>query len=378
MNFVLKKELLSIPLLILIVFFINGCEKPTEKPVNEERIKIVKTFTIEQLENSREYSFPGIINPEKEIKLSFRVPGPIVQFKAETGKRVQKGDLIAQIDERDFKIRVKNLEATLDAAKAKLRDASLQYGRYKSLLKENAAAQSTFDRIEANYKAAKSQTEALEEQLANAENALFDTKLKAPIAGYINSLYTEKHETVQAGQPIVSIVDTSATEVEIFIPENLVNKAYSFKNYNFSPTAYPDRRFKAVLKEVGKKSTGPGQTYPLKLRSMPNDIIKPGMSSIVRFDLELHSNQSVFKIPLSAIVNTDYSSAHVWKLTPEKNTPVKTDVKIIKILKTGQAEISGDLKHGDKIVSAGANYIDENSKIKAMEPFSKTNIGNEL
>lgn len=378
MKFVVKNRFVSMLLLILMISFSAGCKTEKKKVSNKDEIKRVKVFTIEGHENSRRYSFPGIINPEKEIKLSFRVSGPIVGFMAETGKHVKKGDLIAKIDERDFKIMVKNLEATLDAAKAKLKDASLQYKRYASLLEENAAAKSTFDSIEANYKAAKSQTKALKEQLINAKNALSDTKLKAPISGYINYLFTEKHETVQAGQPIVSIVDTSSTEIEIFIPENLVNKADKFKNYKFSTTAYPDIKFDAVLKEVGRKSTGPGQTYPLKLRSLANDIIKPGMSAIVRFDLELSSDESVFRVPLSSIVNTEYNTAHVWKVGSKSQTPVKIDVKIIKIQKSGDAEIYGDLKHGDQIVSAGAHYIHEKIKIKAMEPFSKTNIGNEL
>jgi RND family efflux transporter MFP subunit len=380
MKLITKKIISSILVLLFGGLLLNGCNTSNADTFEKEKEKIkhVKGFKIKGLKDIREYTYPATINPEKEVRISFRVGGPIVELSLETGQRVEKSELIAKIDKRDYKVNINNLKATLNASKARLKDAELQYKRYSSLVKANAAPKSTFDQVEANFKAIKSQTRAIEKQLEQAENALKDTNLYSPISGYINEVLVENHETVANGQPIVSIVDTSSIEIQCFIPENLISKQDHFKNFSFYSNADAGKLYRAELKEIGEKATGPGQTYPLTLRSDYIETLKPGMSAMIRFNLSIDENEKLFTIPISSILSRDYKNNMVWKINTDTKTPVKTEIIIHKLISSSKAEVSGDFNEGDWIVSAGANYIDEKTKIELINPFSKTNIGNEL
>lgn len=362
------------------IFLLTGCEKSNANTFNQNQqiIKPVKGFEVQAHESLQAHSFPAVITPEKEINLSFRVGGPIVEMSLETGQKVTKGEILAKIDKRDFILKIKNLNATLEASKAELKDALLQYERYKSLVKENAAAKSKFDQVEAAYKSIKARTNALEKQLENAQNAYSDTNLYAPVSGYVNELYSENHETVSMGQPVLSVVKTDKIEIKAFIPESLVTQAKDFDNFTFSLNSAPGKSFNASLKEIGEKATGAGNTYPIILTAETIDDIKPGMSAIINFTSKVDENKNFFTIPLSAVVSNDYDLPVIWKIDTEKHLPIKTTIKLHKLADNEYAIISGNIKKGDFIVSAGANYIKATTKIKLIPPFSETNYGNEL
>jgi len=341
-------------------------------------LKSVKGFRIAGKELSDEYCFPASVTSEKEIKISFRVGGPLVQFEAETGHRVTENEIIARLDDRDFRVDINNLRATLEASRARLKDAELQFKRYETLFRENAVSKATLDSAEAVYMATKSETNAFGIQLGQAQNALSDINLRAPVTGYINQVYTENHETVSPGQPIVSIIDTSSIELVAFIPENLVARQHQFGHFTFRLSAYPDKIFPAELKEIGQKATGAGQTYPMMLKAGPDDSIKPGMSATVSFSVPVAVSSDVFAVPLAALVNKTLGNTIVWKIDEESDTPLKSCVTVLKIKDKNMADVSGDLKKGDWIVTAGANYITEASRIRMIGSFSATNIGKEL
>lgn len=386
MNLSKKKYTIALVSLGLIILVLTGIiaslsfggEKIVlSSQTGTEKVKVVKGFRVKDPQKHIVYSFPASVKSEKDVKISFRVGGPIVKFSAETGQKVKKGELVAMIDQRDFAVNVENLKATLEGSIARLKDAELQYIRYKNLLKENAASKSSFDKYEALYKATKSETRAIRTRLAKAENALLDTRLRAPMDGYINKIYAEKHENVSPGQPVFSIVDTSI-EVETFIPEQLISSVHRFENFSFSLISNPEKRFEAKIKEIGQKATGAGHTYPVTLKTDARKGIKPGMSAMVRFSVNQDQGKSIFTIPLTSIVSRDYKGAIVWKIDDLKRTPVRVDVKVLRIADQMNADVYGDLKSGDWIVSAGANYINGTSRIELFPGFSKTNVGAEL
>ncbi|MDY0361046.1 MAG: efflux RND transporter periplasmic adaptor subunit [Desulforegulaceae bacterium] len=376
----LKKITVTLLILMTGLFMLSGCKNSTADTFTEKEpvIRPVKGFQVMEKETLERHMFPASIIPEKEIRLSFRVGGPIVKMSLETGQKINKGELLAKIDERDFILRIKNLQANINASYAELNDAELQYERYKSLVKENAAAKAKFDQVEAAFKAISSRTKALEKELENAENSLNDTSLYSPVSGYVNEIFTENHETVSAGQPVLSIVKIETIEVKSYIPENLVAKADKFTNFRFCLNSIPGKTFKASLKEIGKNATGAGNTYPIILMAQSDNQIKPGMSAQIFFDTPGDIENDIFTVPLSAVLSNDYETPILWKIDTENNIPVKTEVKIHKLLKSDKIQVSGKLNQGDWIVSAGAAYINEESRIKLLSKFSETNYGNEL
>lgn len=366
-------------LLILVGCFCSGCSKESiadNLKVKQEEPKPVKVFKIESCSCGWRYKFPGVVKSSKEVKLSFRIGGPISSFDLEVGEKVEKGDIIALIDKRDYLVAIKTIKANLEASRAKLKDAELQYQRYLSLLQENAAPKAKFDQVEAFFIGAKASTKALEKKLEAAENSLKDTALKAPFTGFVNKLFAQEHETIAPGMPVVSIIDLSSPEVEFFVSENLVSKAQFFTDFSFYSSIFPNVKFKGKLKEIGEKSTGAGQTYPVLITVMSNsDLIKPGMSVMVESFLKNH-NDNYFDIPISSVIKKSGTDCIIWKVI--NNRAVKTQATLIKILNEREARVKAGLEKGDFIITAGASFVEENQLVEIVDFPSKTNIGNEL
>ncbi|MDD4071483.1 MAG: efflux RND transporter periplasmic adaptor subunit, partial [Desulfobacterales bacterium] len=315
--------------------------------------RAVKVMQIKRVSENKVLSFPGISNASREVKLSFRVSGPVQALPVKIGQHVHQGEMIARIDPRDYQLAISRLEAAMDeaganlsamrhgarkqdilalnaklsAAKAKQAEATLMYRRYDALYKEKAVAKAVLDNANSSFEAAAAQTEAITQelekarqgsrqeeidamnarlsgirsQLNQARNALSDTVLSAPFSGYISQKLIENFETVRAGQPIVLFLDVSQIEVTVGIPEELVVQKSAFQDFSCEFDTYPGKRFAAVLKEIGKKPRPSNQTYPVTVTIQPGADtarLQPGMAATLRFSVPSEKEHRPIILPV--------------------------------------------------------------------------------
>jgi RND family efflux transporter MFP subunit len=342
-------------------------------------IRPVKAIELSESHGQTRLNLPGAAKAQKETDLSFRVGGPLIQLKVDTGQQVKKGQVLARIDARDFKIRIKTCRAGLASAKAQLQEARLQYKRYSKLVKYKAVARAEYDRIKALYEMALAQKQSREKALEDAQNALVDTVLKAPFSGCINQKFVDNHETVQPGQPIASLVDLKNMEVRLSLSEDLLPLIKRFSSFSCSFDALPGQLFAARFKEAGKKSDPASRTYPLLLAldKKAATLVRPGMSAEVFIQLAPQPFSKSFVVPLSALVNRGGQNSYVWVVGSKPGKPRLTSVTILSLKQKG-AEIKGELSPGQWVVTAGATSIDKNQEVRLFKEPSKTNIGKEM
>jgi len=357
-----------------------GCgSSDAKQETNQTKARPVRAMQLEPSEGARRLRLPGVAKAARDTDLSFRVGGPLVSLRVDTGTRVGKGQLLAEIDSRDFRIRVNTCRARLQAAQAKLAEAKLQYGRYKELVKHRAVAQAEYDRVKAAYEVAAAQAQSDAKALEEAENALADTVLRAPFSGYIHQRFVDNHETLRAGQPVASLVDLSAMEVELALSEDLLPLAERFVTYACRFDALPGRVLTAGFKEVGKKSDRASGTYPLilTLEDSAGLAVRPGMSAEVAVTLACPAKAHRFLVPLSALFNRGGQKAFVWLVEPGAGELRRVAVDILG-LRGDRAEIKGQLSVGQWIVTAGVNSLRQGQTVSLLEPASPTNTGGEM
>lgn len=153
---------------ILFLIFFSGCSSQKKE---KETVKSVKTDTVRIYGESSRTTFPGKIRAASDMSLSFRVSGPILRVYVDVGSYVRKGQVLAQIDPRDYEIQ-------LAATKAEYQQIKNETARLKELYEKQSIAPNDYDKalygleqISAKYDAHK--------------NALADTRLLAPSDGYI-------------------------------------------------------------------------------------------------------------------------------------------------------------------------------------------------
>ena len=215
-----------------------SCDAGEKKTDELVRIKVAEV-EISLPSAEREFSF--ISKPFKETELSFRVGGPIDRFEVYAGNFYHRGDIIAEIDSRDFRIRKEQAEAIYNQAKA-------EFERTKVLYEKSNLSASAYEKACADYTSAKTAFET-------ATNELYDTKLIAPFAGYVGEVYIEKYQDVKATQPVISFIDITQLKIEAFVTQDIALQTGRIKEVGIRFDACPDTIYPAKVVEISKSTT---------------------------------------------------------------------------------------------------------------------------
>lgn len=177
----------------------------------------VAVVTVEQ----RDVCFPihsqGTVQPRLESTLAARVAGRIVSVAEcfdESGF-FRRGEVLAEIERRDYEVRIRRMEAGLRAARAETLDAKHQLDRVVQLRDRNAAAPAELDRAQSLFDMSTARAEELEAQLEEARNALKDTTVAAPFDGCVREKHADVGQYVTPGTPLATCFATDAVEVRL-------------------------------------------------------------------------------------------------------------------------------------------------------------------
>jgi RND family efflux transporter MFP subunit len=332
-----------------------GCKKKEEAKV--EQIRPVKALQAQTAADLLSKGLPAVSAEHREVDLSFRVSGPLVKLTIEEGTAVKKGQLIAEIDPRDYEVALIGAEGRMNQAKA-------EEQRYKNLYNRGSVSKNEYDIKLANYLESKGRYES-------AVNDLKDTRIFAPFNGYIGKKLVENFQKVAESETIATLLDLSQIEIHTHVPENLAIFFPQFKTYHVVFDAYPSKQFVATLKEVGKTPDPAG--YPLslyldyKLSTTADYKIPPGLTCGVDIILANAEGTTSFIVPLSAVFEGEKpDDPAVWVMDKSTNTVTKRKVLVGSLLSHSSIEIQEGIQSGEWIVTAGVHKLIEGQKVKPL------------
>ncbi len=209
----------------------------------------------------------GNLQPRDYVDVGTQVSGQLKKLYFEIGDKVQKGELLAEIDPTVYLARVDadkaqllNLRAQLTDKKAQLVLAQQQLQRQTSLMKANATSQDAFQSADATARSAAAQVAAIEAQIQQTESTLKGdeanlgyTKIYAPMAGSIVSETAKEGQTLNANQQapiILRIADLSTMTVWTQVSEADVSKLRVGMDAYFTTLGQPDRRWNGKLRQI--------------------------------------------------------------------------------------------------------------------------------
>ena len=152
--------------------------------------------------NSFSQIYPGIVIASQQAKLAFRVGGPLIQVAVKPGDNVKKGQVLMQIDPRDFEDNIRVLEAQLAGAESQQDRAQRDFDRAQTLFEQQVSATADFDRAKSAFDSASAGVQSLKAQLQIARHKLKDTTLRAPYAGTITTQSAEGYEMIEVGKEV--------------------------------------------------------------------------------------------------------------------------------------------------------------------------------
>ena len=149
----MKRTCISTVLCVLPALLLIACGDETES-AKEEIVRPVLAMKVADVAAYNRRWFPGRAAATREVALSFRIAGPLISRSADVGDEVEKGDVLARIDPRQFEIRIRDAQAQLERSRANLK--AMQRARPEEVRQAGAAvknAQAQLDRSRANLKA---------------------------------------------------------------------------------------------------------------------------------------------------------------------------------------------------------------------------------
>ena len=327
----------------------------SEKKSDEAKVRSVMTVTPLNRQELAVRNFSGVVKENSTVSLSFRTAGQIERILVKEGARVRRGQVVATLDTKDYQLQV-------DAAQTQYNQLSDEVERLRKLHEANSLPGNDFEK-------ATSGLEQLRIKLQNAKNQLSYTQLKAPVDGTIQKVNFEPSEMINAGMPVMDLVDTRRMEVEVNIPAEV------YRQLSQSSEAYclvAGERYE-MHKTSALVKADANQLFTVKYAV--DGHLSAGVNVNVYIEMGGDATVSGLSIPAHAIFE-DGGKTYVWVV--EQGDVVKRHaITTNRIDSEGMAVVASGLSATDRVVKAGVNALHEGDKVKIVTQHS-SNVGDLL
>ena len=347
-------------LVFLLLFIFTACKKDTE----EEIIRPVKIQEINSSQNENlNIDFPAQISPTQKTILAFKYAGKIKSINFESGDFVKKGQVIATIDDSDYKVNLEAFSKKYEAANAVVQNAEAQFYRAEKLYKGGAMPKKDYDNALMQKNVAISTLKEASAGLENARNTLNDTKIIAPYDGYIDKKIVEVGAIVPEGGPVVSYISNDITDIFVNASSKDIEYIKNASDINFKDNS-TEKIYTLKIKSIAQNPDSINLTYPVTftfLNLEKDEKFLSGQTGTVTISVKNSENPEIL-IPLNALFEDNGSNVYLFK----NGIAVKTAVEIGELRETNKISIVKGLKTGDKVIVAGVSKLVDGDKVKLL------------
>lgn len=349
--------------LICSLLLFSGCD--SNQP-QEEEVRFVDSVILEPIVREEIILFSGFSKAGKIIDSSFRVEGLLEDFPVKVGDLLKQGDLIAQLDRRDFQLKLDQAKASYEEAIAESRNATAQYRRIKLLYESESASRNELDSARAAHEAANAAVVQSKAAVELAYKQLSYTTLRTERDDcVIANKLVEENQNVTAGQTIVTMTCGKEIEVEIAVPESQIANVNRGMKMNIEFNAIPNRHYTGTVTEVGNVASQ-ATTFPVTVAlDGIHQELRSGMAAKVYYSTQLDEGEKMLLAP-SVAVGEDRSGNFVYLLEPiNEQFGIARKKKVeVGMISTKGIEIKSGVQAGDRLITAGIRYLWDGRKVR--------------
>ena len=347
-------------LVFLLIFLFTACKKGAK----EEMIRAVKIQEINSMQDENfNIDFPAQISPSQKTVLAFKYAGKIKSINFESGDFVKKGQVIAIIDDTDYKVNLDAFSKKYEAAKAVAQNAEQQFARAETLYKGDALAKKDYDNALMQRNVAISTFKEASAGLQNARNTLNDTKIVAPYDGYIDKKVVDVGTVVPEGAPAVSFISNEITDISVNASVRDIEYIKNAENINFKDST-SDKIYNLKIKSIAQNPDSINLTYPVVFtfsELSENDKFLSGQTGTVTIVVKNKGKEEIL-IPINAVFEDKGSNVYLFK----DGKAIKTPIELGELRETDKISVVKGLKTGDKVIVAGISKLADGDKVKLL------------
>jgi HlyD family secretion protein len=388
-----QRGLIILLVVILGVFLIKGFLGKKKEQVVTYRTEAV---TIGDVRSKIVTS--GTLDPITKVDVGSQVSGKITALYADFNDKIKKGDLLAQIDQENFKMQIQQQEANYRSSKASVEKAKVsvdtmknKYDRAKSLdeknlvsIEELETAEVTYKNALADYTSAEARLSQAEAQLNSAKVDLARTVILSPIDGVVINRAVNVGQTVAASYqaPILFQIanDLSKMQVQCNVDETDIGKVVQGQSVEFKVSAYPNKTFsggKVIQKRLLSINTANVITYPVIIHVDNSDgTLMPGMTATVTIITDEAKNVLLVPTPATRFNPVQQPAAKATAKPAEKQAAAASPQQKTSVQAKAKTQ-AADIGRVWKLDSQGNPYVItirigvfDNSKTEVKEVLS--------
>jgi HlyD family secretion protein len=234
----------------------------------------------------------GYVIPRERIEISPKFMGTVKSINVRKGDIVKKGNVLVELEDDEYRARLKTAQGNLAVAEANLKNAELNLNRQRELATSNVESKRAMDEAQAAFDAALANVTVAKGQLALAQLYLDWCTIRAPIDGTVLERMVDPNELVVPqsfggtgpSTSFFSMADLNDLQVEIDINEADLSKVHLKQKCHVSPEAYPDKKYDAYVAEIAPQANRQKGTLQLKVQILnPDKFLTPELTAKVEF-----------------------------------------------------------------------------------------------
>ena len=309
----------------------------------------------------------GTVTSLATVTIKSQISGYLVNVAYQEGQVVKKGDLLAEIDDRTYKLALQNAEGTLARDQAALQSAELDLKRYQDLSRTNAVSRQQLDQQVALVAQDQANIQSDQAQIETQKLNILYCHITAPVSGRVGLRLVDQGNYVTPGDATGLVVITQFQPITVIFPvaeDNLPQITKRLKEATTLPVTAFDRSGTVKL-ATGELKTIDNQidttTGTVKLRAeFANDDEKLFPNQFVNLRLLVDTLKGATVVP-SAAIQRGAPGAFVYVLNGDQTVTVKP-------VKLGPADgdraaIESGLSPGDRVVIDGADKLRNGAKV---------------
>jgi RND family efflux transporter MFP subunit len=336
----------------------------------------VETAQVKRADMSNEVTVVGNLIGAQTVEAGPKVAGRLETVTVRLGDRVNRGQTIATVEDREIQEQVKQAKASYDVSAATIRQreadlrlAQTNLDRSRNLFERQLIPKQTFDDTDSRFQAAVAQLDLARAQFAQAQARLDELKINlsntnitSPVSGFVGKRSLDPGAWVTPNAPFISVVDIGIVRLVANIVEKDIRRITSGLAADVEVDAYPGEKFVGHVAHIAPVLDPATRTGQIEVEiANPNFRLKPGMYAKVAFIVDKKNNALV--IPTAALVDLG-GSRGVFTASATEQGQVASFKKIdVGIVNQTLAEVTSGLAEGDHIVTTGAAALREGDRI---------------
>lgn len=357
--------------------FCVGCRtetKPAEKPPTP-----VTVTAVEQYAGGEGVTYSASLVPYTQVSLAFKSAGYVTNILQRTGadgrlRNIQQGDFVkkgtvlATVREEDYRHTVEQYQGQVEQAQAAAIKAKQDFDRASALYAANALTQPDYDAAKAQNDSARGTLTTAQASLSQAQQALADCELRAPVDGTILSRNIELGALVAAGTTGFTFGDIHLLKAVFGVPDTMLGTVKLGKKQAVLTESYP-QEFVGQITSISPQADQKSRTFQVEV-TLPNpqELLKAGM--VATLDLgQAKLAYPALVVPLSAIVSvndgTRNFSVFVVQQEGGKDVAHRRNVQPGDAFGNKVAILNG-VTLGERVISNGAMLVNDGQAVRVI------------